>query len=94
MTFAPRVTAATRREVLRATGIDPVTELGILEADEEAEFDAADIVVVMRHPCAHTANAHLERCSVCKHKVWVAATTPRVPKRVCLVCFVDDRQLG
>ncbi|HEY1292810.1 MAG TPA: hypothetical protein VGJ60_07025 [Chloroflexota bacterium] len=86
----PRVTSATRREVRLLTGVDPVSELGIPEADE-SELDATAIVLVVRVPAPHAVGAKMERCAVCNRRVWVARSTPPGPKRVCVVCFMDAR---
>jgi hypothetical protein len=77
------VTPATRAEVRRLLGTDPVTDLGF----EEHAPEPGSIVMVMRVPAAHTANAHVERCADCNYKVWVAATTPSGLVRVCMVCM-------
>lgn len=86
MTDTPKigVTEATRREVLRLTGTDPVADLGIEVAPEPS---ATDIVICRRVPGDHTANSRIERCSQCKCRIWVAATTSPNPQRWCMQCF-------
>jgi hypothetical protein len=79
------VTPATRAEVRRLLGTDPTTDLGF----EEHAPEPGSVVLVMRVPAAHTANSHVERCTDCNHKVWVAATTSPDLIRVCIACLPE-----
>jgi hypothetical protein len=81
------VTAAQRREVRLATGTDPVTDLGL----PEVELSPAEptLLVCMRVPATHVVGARKERCSRCRHKIWVAPSAPAHAELVCMGCFAE-----
>lgn len=31
--------------------------------------------------------AHMEHCSICEAEVWVAETSPKIPRRICISCI-------
>lgn len=79
------VTPATRAEVRRIVGSDPVADDGLKEHTPAPGDDA--VLVVARCPGPHTASSHIERCADCGHRVWVSATALPYLVRVCTACL-------
>ena len=77
---------ATRAEVLRLTGTDPVNDMGLHEVAVDPSRPAVVIVMPCDLAMARTVRSTREQCSMCKTMCWVSGTAPAHARRVCLRC--------
>lgn len=55
------------------------------------EKELVDCVICMPLsilPVPHV-KAHIEQCDLCMKNIWVAESSPKIPKKICVYCMPD-----